>query len=234
MASRRQRSYSKEVKEKARELRRAGYTYREIIKALGGDVPKNTLSGWIKDIELTPDQKERIRQIELEGSKRGREKAAEWNREQKRKRIKVAEEKARPVAERLANDDDALTLMASALYMGEGAKNEKAFCFGNSDPDLIRAWLAILRRSFDIDESKFACQLCISDNQDEEKLKGFWSEVTGIPLGQFMRSSIKKATGKTKEGYKGVCAVHYYSLEIKRYLDALGKQVVDILLGRQV
>jgi hypothetical protein len=55
--------------------------------------------------------------------------------------------------------------------------------------------------------------------------------VTGIPLNQFRRSSVKKKTGLIKrEGNKGVCIVDYYSVAIRRYLDALAKGVIDELL----
>jgi len=50
-------------------------------------------------------------------------------------------------------------LMASALYMGEGAKSEKHFSLGNSDPRIIQVWLAILRGTLGIAESKLRCQL---------------------------------------------------------------------------
>ena len=86
-------------------------------------------------------------------------------------------------------------LMASALYMGEGAKSEKHFSLGNSDPRIIQVWLAILRGTLGIVESKLRCQLAITDG-------------------------------------KGVCVVYYHSLEVRRFLDAIGRGVVDKLLSR--
>ena len=227
----RQYAYSPETRERARELRRDGLTYSEIIAELGGEVPQATLQGWVTDIELTEEQRARIKQKEIEAARRGQPLGALWNRQQKQKRLQAARDQAIPIAKRLAKDRDALMLMASALYIGEGAKADGAFSFSNSDPQVIQTWMALLRRNFDIDEHKFSCYLAISEGMDEDNLKGYWSEVTGISLNQFRRSSVKKNPGtKKREGYKGVCIVTYYSAAVRRFLDALAQGVIDELL----
>jgi len=82
-AKRCQRTYDLATKTRAQDLRKAGYTYREISEALGGDIPRNTISGWGRDIELTQEQQARIQAIQEEAAARGREKAAALNKEQK-------------------------------------------------------------------------------------------------------------------------------------------------------
>jgi len=134
----RQRSYEDGVRERARELRRTGLTYTEIGEALGGNIPKSTINGWVKDIELTLEQKARIERKERDSILRSQPLAAEWHREQKRRRLHQIAEKAAPIAKRLAGNKEALMLMASALYMGEGAKAEGQFAIGNSDPASFR------------------------------------------------------------------------------------------------
>ncbi len=229
---RRQYPHPPEVRERARELRRAGLTYPEIVAELGHTVAQGTLSSWVSDIELTAEQRARIKQLEIEGSARGRPSAVRWNREQKRKRIQEAKDRATPIAKRLSQDRDALMLMASALYIGEGRKTEDQFAFCNSDPQVIRTWMALLRRNFDIDESKFSMRLTISRGMDEEGLKQYWSEVTGVPLHQFRRSTVtEESGGKKRAGYQGVCEVNYYSLAVRRFLDALAQGVIDELLA---
>jgi hypothetical protein len=228
---RRTRSYPAATRERARELRRAGFTHSEIIAELGGDIPQATLQGWVADIELTTEQRARIKRKEVEGALRAQPFGALWNREQKQKRVKEAQDQATPIAKRLSQDREALMLMASALYIGEGAKAGDQFSFSNSDPKVIRTWLALLRRNFEVDEGKFRCQIALSEGMDEEGLKQYWSEVTGIPLKQFIRGSVKKNPGnKKREGYKGVCIVHYYSIGVRRFLDALAEGVIDDLL----
>lgn len=167
---RRTRSYPPELRERAKRLRQADLIYPEIIAELGGDIPQPTLQGWVKDIELTIEQKARIKQLELEGSARGRPFGALWNRKQKENRLQEAKEQTKPHARRLAQDREALQLMAAALYIGEGAEGRDHFSFCNSDPKVIQTWMTLLRRNFDIDERKFRCQLTISLGMDEQGL----------------------------------------------------------------
>lgn len=228
---RRTRSYPPELRERARELRRAGLTYTEIIQELGDDIPQPTVQTWVKDIELTTEQRARIKQKEVDSARKAQPLGALWNRLQKQKRLQDAQDQASPHAKRLSQDRQALQLMAAALYIGEGAKGDAQFSFANSNPQVIQTWMALLRRNFEIDESKFACFLAISVGMDEVGLKQFWSDLTKIPLTQFTKSSIKKNPGKIRrEAYKGVCIVVYHSLAIRRYLDALAQGVIDEIL----
>lgn len=230
---RRTRSYPPEVRERARALRGAGFTYREIIAELGDDIPQATLQGWVRDIALTTEQQARIKQKEVDGARKAQPFGALWNRLQKQKRLAEAEEKALPVAKRLAQDKDALHLMAASLYVGEGAKKDDHLAFSNSDPQVIRTWMVLLRRNFEIDEAKFACQLMLSAGMPDQELREFWSQLTGIPLRRFHKSSIKKKSGPIeRDGYKGVCLVRYYSADIRRYLGALAKGMMVEILGQ--
>jgi len=235
--ARRQNRYSPEIKQQARVLRREGLTYAEIGERLGMDIPKSTLNHWVSDVLLTPEQRQRITEKEREAAARGRQAgawggAAGWNREQKRRRLETARRQAEPIAERLVENQEALMLMAAALYMGEGAKTEGQFSIGNSDPRIVQTWLALLRRLFDIDENKLRCQLAISEGMDEQNLKLYWSAVTSIPVSQFIKTSFRRDSGgRKREGYKGVCIVHYYSLEVRRLLDAIGQSVMDRVLN---
>lgn len=228
---RRTRSYPPELRERARALRRAGFTYPEIITELGGDIPQSTLQGWVKDIELTTEQHARIKRKEVAGARKAQPFGALWNRLQKQKRIAQANERALPLAKRLVQDREALHLMAASLYIGEGGKRDDHLAFSNSDPQVIKTWMALLRRNFEIDESKFACQLMLSAGMPDQELKEFWSGMTGVPLKRFHKSSIKKKAGNIRrQEYKGVCLVRYYSADIRRYLDALAKgMMVEIL-----
>ncbi len=239
MFDKRKRTYPNDLREQARELRRRGFTYSEISKTLGVDIPKSTLSHWVSNVLLTPEQQQRITEKDREAATRGRVGgawggAAGFNREMKRRRIEAAKAQAAPIIERLAGNKEALLLMASALYMGEGTKADDQFSIANSDPRIIQAWLAILRSWFDIDERKFRCQLMLTEGMNENALKIYWSEITGIPVSQFTKGSTKKDSGgRKREGYKGVCLVHYFSLEARRFLDAVGQGVIDELLNKE-
>lgn len=228
--ARRRRTYSPKIRERARQLRQAGQTYSEIIAELGGDIPKNTISSWVRDIKLTAEQRTRIKQKEREAGARGRQKAAEWHREQKRARLQAAEDWAAPIAQRASENSDVLMLMAAALWLGEGEKRDDVLAIANSDPRIIKGWLELLRRTFKIDDEKLACQIHISQGMPEPELKEFWSGVTGIPLDRFHKTYVDMRVKSLRhEGYKGVCRVLYFSAELRRRIGAVGWQVLDIL-----
>jgi hypothetical protein len=231
MMFRRTRSYPPEIRERARELRRAGFTYPEIIAELGGDVPQPTVQGWVRDIELTTEQKARIKQLELEGARRAQPLGAEWNRKRRQASLERAQTLAKPIAKRLSADREALQLMAASLYVGEGGKRTDHVAFSNSDPRVIQTWMTLLRRNFEIDEGKFACQLMLSIGMPEQDLITFWSTLTGIPVSRFHKSSIKQTPASVQRpGYRGVCMVRYYSADVRRFLDALAQGVMDEIL----
>ena len=50
--------YPEELREEARRLRREGWSLGEIAAKLGP--PKNSLTFWVRDIELTPEQQAQL------------------------------------------------------------------------------------------------------------------------------------------------------------------------------
>lgn len=62
--------YSNKIKQKVRNLRKRGWSLGEINQKT--KIPKNTISGWIKDIQLTKKQRKRIKQKEIASAAMGR------------------------------------------------------------------------------------------------------------------------------------------------------------------
>ena len=71
-------------------------------------------------------------------------------------------------------------------------------------------------------------------DQNDEDLRQYWSKMTDIK--RYIKSNIDartqgKATGRLD--YKGVCAVHYFDISIRRYLDALAHGLMARALGEE-
>jgi hypothetical protein len=217
------RIYSPATRNHARTLRQQGFTYTEIIAELGGDIPKNTISDWVKDIPLTSERQLRIKNIELAGAAYGRELAAEWNREQKHQRIEVAETWADEMVKPILDNPYTLLAFMSALWLGEGSKKDNVLEFTNSDPKIIEGWLILLRSLFEIEERKLRGQILINHRMDESECCSFWTELTKIPLTQFHKPQIDERNGKKqREGYRGVLRVTYSCSDLRRKVGALG------------
>src|SRR5947209_2506989 len=70
-----------EEKKKAQELRRKGFSYREILTHV--DVSKDTSSRWCRDIELTAEHEKRLLSRKILGQRAGSLQAAK-NKRQRR------------------------------------------------------------------------------------------------------------------------------------------------------
>ena len=123
-------------------------------------------------------------------------------------------------------------LICGILYICEGSKYPSTRClsFANSDPKMIKFFLSILRKCFDVDEKKFRCRIQQRCDQNPNELKKFWSSVTKIPLGQFYKNYADKRTkGKltAKKDYKGVCSLQYFDTNLQFELQAIGEAVIN-------
>jgi hypothetical protein len=216
------RNYPEEMREEARRLRREGWSLNEIAAKLGP--PKNTLTLWVRGIDLTPEQRTRLLKREIISNGRNRALAMEAHRKARLARVRVANDQAAAFLNMLESQHQANHIAAAMLYLAEGAKAEGAFSFANSNWHIIRYWLYLLRSSFPIDESKFRIQILCRADQDINRLLQYWTEVTGIT--QSIRGTVDARTeGKpTKRAdYKGVCKIVYYDFALRRYLDALAQ-----------
>lgn len=118
------------------------------------------------------------------------------------------------------------------LYLGEGAKLEGVFAFGNSNPQIIQYWLYLMRTSFDINESKFSIQIMCRADQDEADLIRYWTSITGIT--RYIKSHVDARTEgipTRRSEYKGVCKITYHDVSIRRYLDALAHGLMERATG---
>jgi len=127
-----------EEKNKAIKLREQGLSYKEILEKI--PVAKSSLSLWLKSVNLTTSQKQRLTDKKLASARRGA---------QKMKSIRIAltkkiKSKSRKEIGRLTKRE--LWLIGIALYWAEGSKEKNYRSgsrteFSNSDPYMIRIFL---------------------------------------------------------------------------------------------
>ena len=122
-----------ELKDSAIKLRQRGFSIGEIERRLG--IPRSTLSGWLKNIKLTAEQKEKLLQKWKNGLIKARQGAVVWHNAQKAERIKEAEKSAKETLKNInLNDKNILELALAFLYLGEGSKNNPETALGSSIP----------------------------------------------------------------------------------------------------
>ncbi|MFH1841300.1 MAG: hypothetical protein ABH800_00860 [Candidatus Nealsonbacteria bacterium] len=208
-----------ELKEKAIELRRQGFSFNKIEYCLG--VPRSTLSGWLKNIELTVEQKNKLAQSKKIALMKARKKAILWHNAQKEKRVQEAKNSALKILNNIdLNNPNILELALSILYIGEGTKKTEETAIGSSDPLILKFFLAVLKNTYNIDSEKIKCDLSLRADQNPEKMKRFWAKELKLPISNFKRAHLDERTkgSKTYPYYKGVCQIRIGNVAIQRKL----------------
>jgi predicted transcriptional regulator len=176
-------------KEKARGLRKKGYSINQIVEILG--YSKASVSVWVRDITLTKQQKKKV-------SERGRS----IESIEKRRTNRLANESAkRKFIIDLAKKDivritpEQLKLIGIALYLGEGSKTKPGtVVVTNSDPAIIKIMLRFFREICHVPNEKFRGQIHTFEHADIAKTENYWSMVTGVPKKQFFKTYIKASS----------------------------------------
>ena len=216
------------LKNKAIKLRKQGYGIREIERAL--NIPRSTLSGWLKSTPLTKAQKTALYKRWEGRLEKARKKAAKTNRAARKARIKKIEKEAQLFLDSFKFKQNILELFLASLYLGDGFKTGGRTALGSTNPEVLKGFVTLLRNLYNIDEKRLRASIYARADQDVEELKTYWSRLLKIPKKQFYKSQIDKRTKgrKTYPSYKGVCSVYYFDSNIQRRLIAISKE----FLGR--
>ena len=195
-----------EAKRKAIELRRNGLVYSEIRKIIP-NLSKGTLSGWLKNIELSPDQRKIILEKVKNGRGRSRIEGAWANKKKAIDRINKIQANAEKEYNKYKKNH--LFYIFLCLYWAEGAKKSRCFQFMNSDPLMIRLVLKCLREMFKTPEEEIKIRLFIHKVYAEENCEKYWSKIAEIPVESFKRTVYKSTVHSIKKNlnYKGCCRI---------------------------
>ena len=165
----------------ARALRRQGLSFREIQAIVG--VSKGTINLWLKEIELTGNQKQRLLDRAITGREKARMRGAWQNREKRRERIAAAFDQARTeFSQQIQNP---LFTTGVVLYWAEGTKANPTFQFMNSDPTAIRTMIEWLTRCACIPRERIIASVQVHRVYADCGFVRFWETVTGLPPSQF-------------------------------------------------
>ncbi|MDD4893915.1 MAG: hypothetical protein PHW54_01195 [Candidatus Omnitrophica bacterium] len=212
-----------------RNLRGQGWSLGEI--GLKIRIPKNTLSGWVKDIKLSEKQKERIRQKIISSGAIGRPLAVKTNREKMEKWKERIKARVKHFGKYALNNPETGKLICGLLYLCEGAKYpaSRFLHFGNSESGIIYFFINLLRKSYSIDENKLRFSISYRYDQNYEDLKNYWSNLIGVPKSKCLNSKPDTRTkGKPtqKKDYKGICRIIYYDTSLQFELQSIGDTII--------
>lgn len=193
-------SYNRsEERELARDLRKKGYSYSEILPYLS-ITSKGTLSGWLSDIKIDDASKNRI--FIERAKKSGVIKSNKYRnlREsyQQEGRIKAQE-----------NDSDHKALCM--LYWAEGCKMRNEFRFVNTDANMIIYVYSCVKKYFNLSYNDFSLRVNthIDNGLSLDEIQQYWLDLLDLPKSCLRKSTIDTRIASGKKGRKNV---HHYGV----------------------
>ena len=192
----------------ARDLRRhRAMSVKEIARLVG--VAPSSVSLWVRDVPLTADQLESLRQRNPAYNRQLR--GANRNAERGRARRIDYQEEGRALARRR----EALHVAGVMLYWAEGSKSRNSIQFVNSDPAMTRLFVDFLRTYYEVTTEAFRldCNLFADHAERQGEIEGFWLDALGFPptclrkskVNVYSKYSKKKRKNKLPYGTVRVC-----------------------------
>ena len=131
----------------------------------------------------------------------------------------------------LTHEEEQLRVAGTMLYLAEGAKRQGAVDFTNSDPRLITLFLAFLRCICGVSETRLRAAIYAYADQDIRELHKFWSEHTGIPLGQFQKPFVRPLTPNVSRRKMSVGLLHirYSDRRLLELIQKWGEEIYESL-----
>lgn len=206
-------------RDEARRLRRElGLSINEIARIIG--VAKSSVSLWVRDIPLTPEQKLKLSKRKVDGVKLNHWAAAERNRrvfqEQRERYQQEGRERARL--------QDPLHLAGCMLYWGEGAKGRNMLSMANSDAALMQYFIRFLRECFEIPDEKLTVSINCYLNNDItlREIEDYWLDVLQLPRSCLRKGQVNNQPQSSQQkGRKllyGTCTLSVYSTQLLQHV----------------
>jgi len=175
-------------------------------------VSKSSVSLWVRNIELTEEQKQRLLDLNpchdpnLNG----------MAKKHKKIRIEYQKEGIKD-AEKWKNEP--LHMAGCMLYWAEGSKHRSELALSNSDPYLIRVFKNFLIHYYEVPESKIFLHISCHDSKRKEEIENFWLSFLSLPRDSLNKTTIFN-TSKHNTGNRlniltnGICKMRTYNVEL--------------------
>ena len=167
-------------KEKAIELRKAGYSYSFILTKV--PVSKSTLSYWFSGIPFIPN-KETILKI---GNARAA--SAQTKTAIKNKSIEEAGKLAKQDVGILSRRD--VFMLGIGLYLGEGTKTHGNVRIVNANPKIIKFAIRWFKETLKLGDANFKIRIHLYPDNNIDECLSFWSKTVKLPMSQFEKVHI--------------------------------------------
>ena len=172
-------------RELARRIRREeGISIKDIALRVG--VSKSSVSLWVRDIELSPEQHAALAARNVAYT---RQMSGTWKQAARRRAERMSFQ-ARGRA--LARAGDPVFVAGCMLFWAEGGKHRNTLKFTNSDPEMIRYFAKWLRECFALEHEviRLTCNLFADHLERQREIEQFWLDIAGLPRTSLCKSTV--------------------------------------------
>lgn len=156
---------------------------KEIAQLVGCAL--SSVSYWTRDIKLTPEQCAQLRSrnpaingqlVAVANATRARARRTEFQQH----------------GRRLARRSDQLHIAGCMLYWAEGSKSRNSVQFVNSDPEMVRFFVAFMRRHFNVADEAFRidCNFFADHLERQHEIEQFWLDTLRLPQSCLRKSTV--------------------------------------------
>jgi transcriptional regulator with XRE-family HTH domain len=182
-----------EKRAEARRLRsEQGLALRAIAEQLG--VSKGSVSLWVRDIELTPEQQAAL--LAKNPARNGQLLGMRVRRERCRQRRIEAQEYGRA----LARQSDPIHRGGCMLYWAEGSKMRNAVQIVNADADLLDTFLEFLRVCYAVPDQAiaFSVNCFLGNGLTLDEIQDWWLTRLGLPPNCLRKAVVNRPSSASK------------------------------------
>ena len=161
-----------------------GRSIKEIARLIG--VSQGSVSLWVRDIALTPEQHDALRQ-----------RNPAYNRQLSGRLIWAAHcrdlrRQSQGEGRELARRGDPFHAAGCMLYWAEGGKTRNQAHLSNSDPEVVRFFVRFIREYFDVEDARFrvTCNLFADNVERQREIERFWLQTLGLPDASLCKSIV--------------------------------------------
>ncbi len=203
-----------EKRNAARKLRAKGWSVKQIKKRLG--VSRASVSVWVRDVELSQVQQDRLANRRRQGGRRGN-----------RQVIRHSDELVNRARREAADQWDGLRrdpsfLFGLAVYVAEGYKSGRSkISICNTDPSVLRLALRFLEiAGLARSELRFLVHLPRQGGVEAEVAIDYWAGNLAVDRSQFYRCQVESHDRKRPCRYPhGICHIEKGSVFHRAKID---------------
>src|SRR4030042_2698563 len=150
--------------------------------------------------------------------------------------VKSAKNKRKSIAKIVVNryklNKTSAKILLALLYWSNCAKYPASnfIAFSNSDANLVKTFINLLRSTFPIRESKIRIHLQLHKTHNINKTIRYWSNLLKVPKITFYKPTITKPPKKiSRSDYLGTCTIRYYSLDLLLTIMEIYEEMANII-----